>query len=171
MNPFLVRQMAMYSAYHRDGRNRATHFIGIPLIAFSLYIPLAWVPLAGPLTLAGLVFLAVAAFYLWLDWRLSMPLIVLLAAMLVVGEAVAARGSAFGWSVFAAAFVGGWVFQLIGHVFEGRRPALADNLLQALIAPLFLVAETAFALGLRRDLHDAVESRWIEYRAPRATLG
>ena len=45
MNPFFVEQMAMYSAYHRDARNRATHFIGIPAIVFSLFIPLSWVPL------------------------------------------------------------------------------------------------------------------------------
>ena len=25
-------QMAMYTSYHRDSRNRATHFIGIPAI-------------------------------------------------------------------------------------------------------------------------------------------
>src|SRR3546814_17603312 len=46
INPFFVKQMAMYSAYHRDARNRATHFIGIPAIVFAIFIPLHWVPVA-----------------------------------------------------------------------------------------------------------------------------
>ena len=56
-------------------------------------------------------------------------------------------------------FVGGWVFQLVGHVFEGRRPALSDNLFQIFIAPIFLVAEVFFALGLKRDVRRKIEER------------
>jgi len=33
--------MSSYAAYHRDARNRATHFIGVPAIMLSLFIPLA----------------------------------------------------------------------------------------------------------------------------------
>ncbi len=32
----LEDQLAAYAAYHRDARNIATHFIGIPLIVVSL---------------------------------------------------------------------------------------------------------------------------------------
>ncbi len=169
MNRFFVEQMAMYSAYHRNARNRATHFIGIPMIVFSLYVPLAWAPLYTSdgfiLSLGMLVFVAVALFYRWLDRELGSVMALVLLALLLAGEWVARQGSGIGWAVFAIAFVGGWVFQLVGHVFEGRRPALADNLLQALVAPMFLAAEVAFALGLRRDLHDALEARWPAYAA------
>ena len=55
-------------------------------------------------------------------------------------------------AVFAGAFVAGWVVQLVGHAFEGRRPALVDNLLQIFNAPLFLTAEVLFLFGLRQDL-------------------
>jgi len=51
------------------------------------------------------------------------------------------------------------VFQLVGHVFEGRRPALSDNLFQIFIAPIFLVAEVFFALGLKRDVRRKIEER------------
>ena len=37
---FFSQQLAMYSSYHRDPRNRATHFIGIPAIVFSLLVVL-----------------------------------------------------------------------------------------------------------------------------------
>lgn len=169
MNPFFVEQMAMYSAYHRDARNRATHFIGIPAIVFALFIPLSWVPLLSlwggeaVITLATLLWVASGIFYLWLDRRIGGLMVLVGFALLLLAEKVAAMGSMTGWIAFAVFFVGGWVFQLVGHVFEGRRPALADNLLQALIGPMFLVAETVFALGQQKDLHDAVEARWRNY--------
>jgi uncharacterized membrane protein YGL010W len=169
INPFFVRQMAMYSAYHRDARNRATHFIGIPAIVFAIFIPLHWVPLVqlwggeAVISLATALWLVTGGFYLWLDRTIGGIMVLVAFVLMLVAEQVALQGSTTGWIVFAAFFAGGWIFQLIGHVFEGRRPALADNLLQALIGPMFLVAEGVFAAGLRRDLHDAVEARWKEY--------
>lgn len=169
MNPFFVEQMAMYSAYHRDPRNRATHFIGIPSIVFAIFIPLHWVVLAelwggqAVITLATALWLATGIFYLWLDRTVGGLMVLVGFVLMLLAEQVAAMGSTVGWVTFAVFFVGGWVFQLVGHAFEGRRPALADNLLQALIGPTFLVAETVFAAGLRRELHDAVEARWKHY--------
>jgi uncharacterized membrane protein YGL010W len=46
----------------------------------------------------------------------------------------------------------------VGHGFVGRKPALADNLFQIFVAPIFLAAEAAFALGLRHETRDAVEA-------------
>jgi uncharacterized membrane protein YGL010W len=70
-----------------------------------------------------------------------------------------------GLAVLLATFVGGWALQLIGHVFEGRRPALADNLFQIFVAPIFLVAEAAFALGLRRSTQQEVEKLSHRYNS------
>ena len=169
MNPFFVEQMAMYSAYHRDARNRATHFVGIPAIVFALFIPLHWVTLFSlwggetVVTLASLLWFATGMFYIWLDRRIGSLMMLLSFGLLQLAEQVAMMDATTGWIAFAGFFVGGWVFQLVGHAFEGRRPALADNLLQALIGPMFLVAETVFALGQQKDLHDAVEARWQKY--------
>jgi uncharacterized membrane protein YGL010W len=55
--------------------------------------------------------------------------------------------------------VGGWILQFAGHAIEGRRPAFADNLFQIFIAPIFLVAELFFALGLKGDVRERVEAR------------
>ena len=33
----LTQQLTQYAAYHRDRRNIATHFIGIPLLLISCY--------------------------------------------------------------------------------------------------------------------------------------
>jgi uncharacterized membrane protein YGL010W len=47
-----------------------------------------------------------------------------------------------------------WIAQFLGHgKFEGRAPALLDNLVQALfLAPFFVWFEILFTLGYRPDL-------------------
>jgi len=78
--------------------------------------------------------------------------------MLAIAEWIAgSHGSGTAWTVFAIFFIGGWVFQLVGHVWEGRRPALADNLFQAFIGPMFIMAEVLMALGLKQDLKAAID--------------
>ena len=57
--------------------------------------------------------------------------------------------------------------QLVGHAFEGRKPALADNLFQIFIAPIFLCAELFFALGYKPKLHAAVQERALKMRSAR----
>jgi uncharacterized membrane protein YGL010W len=48
------------------------------------------------------------------------------------------------------------MLQLIGHYFEGRRPALVDKLFQIFVAPIFLAAEVSFTLGYKKDLRQKV---------------
>src|ERR671913_2163285 len=40
-NALFRSQLASYASVHRDWRNKATHFVGIPLIVFSLLLILA----------------------------------------------------------------------------------------------------------------------------------
>ena len=58
-----------------------------------------------------------------------------------------------------AIFVISWIAQFIGHgKFEGRAPALLDNLVQALVlAPFFVWMEVLFKLGYRPELKGRVE--------------
>ena len=39
--PRLTQQLAKYAAYHRDRRNIATHFIGIPMIVLAVAVLLS----------------------------------------------------------------------------------------------------------------------------------
>ena len=164
----LEEQMAVYSAYHQDARNKATHFIGVPIIVLSLFIPLAWLraDYGGIAISAGMLLGAIVlAYYVALDFALGLAMVVVFALLLWTGEHIAARGALIGWIWFAVLFVGGWTLQLVGHVFEGRRPALTDNLFQILIAPIFLCAEVFFALGYKPGLHSAVQQRAQRMRA------
>jgi uncharacterized membrane protein YGL010W len=163
-------QMSFYAAYHQDARNKATHFIGVPAIMLSLFTPLAWIRIdAGgvPLT-AAMVFAAmVLVYYFVLDVPLALAMLVVTAALVWVGHQLAGLGTVQGWIWFAVLFVGGWILQLVGHVFEGRKPALADNLFQIFVAPIFLAAEAFFALGYKPQLHQTVQRRAQQMREKR----
>lgn len=157
MNSFFTRQLATYASYHRDARNRATHFIGIPAIVFSILVPLALLRVSG-ISAAMLVALAAVIGWIALDRVIGLAMLVMLVPMLAIAEWIAgSQGSGTAWTVFAICFIGGWVFQLVGHVWEGRRPALADNLFQAFIGPMFIMAEVLMALGLKQDLKAVVD--------------
>jgi uncharacterized membrane protein YGL010W len=164
----IEEQMATYAAYHQDARNKATHFIGVPVIVLSLFIPLSWLrfDLGGvAISAAMLLAAAVLVYYFILDVPLALAMLVLFAALAWLGETIAMLGAAPGWTWFAVLFIGGWILQLVGHVYEGRRPALADNLLQIFVAPIFLAAEVFFALGYKPALHAAVQERARRMRA------
>jgi uncharacterized membrane protein YGL010W len=164
----LEDQMTIYAAYHQDARNKATHFIGVPIIVLSLFIPLAWLRLdiGGVAISAAMLFAAaVIVYYLLLDVPFGLAMLVVFAVLAWIGERIAMLGAVAGWSWFAMLFIGGWILQLVGHVYEGRRPALADNLFQIFVAPIFLVAEAFFALGYKPRLREAVQRRAMEMRA------
>src|SRR5687768_2654165 len=85
----LADQMAFYAAYHQDARNKATHFVGVPLIMLALLIPLSWpgLDLAGlRITAAMLLAVAVLAYYFLLDVPLGLAMLAVLAGLLWLAE-------------------------------------------------------------------------------------
>jgi 2-hydroxy fatty acid dioxygenase len=52
-----------------------------------------------------------------------------------------------------------WLAQFVGHgIFEGRAPALLDNLVQAIfLAPFFVWLEILFAFGYRPELKSRLD--------------
>jgi uncharacterized membrane protein YGL010W len=164
----LEDQMSFYAAYHQDARNKATHFIGVPLIAFSLMIPLGWLRVdAGgfPLSAALLVTSVLLLYYLLLDIPLGIAMAAVFGLMLWGAEPLSQAPWMASLAWFVVLFVGGWALQLWGHVYEGRKPALVDNLFQVFVAPIFLAAEVFFALGYKPGLHAAVQKRAMDMRA------
>ena len=158
----IEEQMSIYAAYHQHARNKATHFIGVPAIILSLFIPLAWIRIdAGGVTItAAMLFAAVVVlYYFFLDVALALAMLVVTGALVWLGHQIAQGGTTQGWIWFALLFVGGWILQLVGHVFEGRKPALADNLFQIFVAPIFLAAEVFFALGYKPQLHRRIQEK------------
>jgi uncharacterized membrane protein YGL010W len=155
----LEQVLTQYAAFHRDRRNIATHFIGVPLIVFAVVLALAQISFGG-IHFGWFAVLAASAYYLWLD----RPLGILMLASLVLCAAVASLVSAktgltAGLVIALVIFALGWAIQFIGHYFEGMKPAFVDDLIGLAIGPLFVAAEGVFMLGMRRELAAHIEAR------------
>ncbi|NQD93980.1 DUF962 domain-containing protein [Pseudomonas sp. CrR25] len=158
----LVEHLSQYAAYHRDRRNIASHFVGIPMIVLAVAVLLSrpGAELAG-LWLAPATLLALVAglFYLRLDLRFGLAMAVLLGLCLWGGALLARHSTALWLSGGLALFVIGWIIQFVGHYYEGRKPAFVDDLMGLMIGPLFVAAEAAFLLGLRPEVEQEVVAR------------
>lgn len=156
----LEEQMSFYLRYHRNPKNKLTHFFGVPLIMFSLFVLLGLVrvPLGEvSISAASVVAVGVLVYYFRLDAVLAVAMTLFTAVLLIAANRVCTLGVTPALAVFAITFVGGWVLQLIGHALEGRKPALVDNFFQVFIAPIFLMAEVFFAFGYKREVAERVE--------------
>ena len=164
----LVEQMSMYAAYHKDATNKAIHFVFVPLIIWSamgLLVQAGSVTVGTlEITLAHVIALVLLAYYLYLDFPLGVAMVFLFTVMLVTVLQVQESMGGTAWLLFLAVFVGSWIAQLIGHAaFEHRKPALADNVLQVFVAPIFVMAEWAFGLGMRKQLHADVQRGMVAH--------
>lgn len=155
--------LAQYAEYHRDRRNIATHFVGIPMIVFGIGVLLARPAFeVGGLTLTP----AWIAFALAAVWWLTrgngvLGLAVSAASIALVGLAhqTAALGTAAWLAWGLGTFVVGWVFQFVGHHYEGRKPAFVDDIAGLLVGPMFVMAEAMFAAGWNAPLLQEIERR------------
>jgi uncharacterized membrane protein YGL010W len=155
--------LSMYAAYHRDRRNIATHFVGIPMIVFAIAVLLARVQVefgAVMLNAAWVVWGLAAVWYLTRGNLVLGGTTALVNGLLTAAAVPLAAGSTaqwLGWGL--GVFVAGWVLQFIGHHYEGRKPAFVDDLVGLLVGPMFVVGEALFALGWGRALLAEIEQR------------
>jgi len=155
--------MVQYAAYHRDKRNIVTHFVGIPMIVFSIGVLLA----RPAFEVGGIVLTPVWIIWaLATAWYLSLGNLALGIAVSVVNGvliylawplAAGSVASWLGWGI--GTFVVGWVIQFIGHYYEGKKPAFVDDLLGLLTGPMFVTAEALFALGWGKPLLAEIEQK------------
>jgi len=151
--------MSQYAQYHRDQRNIATHFVGIPLIVLAIGILLAR-PSIGGITLAWVVWALATV------WYLTRGNLVLGVATSLVNAVLIALAHPFAGMLFAnwlswglGAFALGWIIQFVGHFYEGRKPAFVDDLTGLLVGPMFVVGEWLFAVGWGHELRSEIERR------------
>lgn len=169
MREWFIEQSAMYAAYHRDKRNQITHYIGVPMIVLSLFIIMWGVDLFTVGNITVNLTLAISTLLLSIYSYISLTLGILLIIDFAIGLWIAHWVVGFGGDVQLYSFIGlfivGWVIQFWGHVYEGRKPALFDNLVQIFMAPFFLAAEAMFAMGKLEDLHKEIEAQTHKYEA------
>jgi uncharacterized membrane protein YGL010W len=155
--------LTQYAAYHRDRRNIATHFAGVPMIVFAIILALATIAFpVGPvvITVATATSIVLVAYYLVLDRVLGVTMAIVMFLFCAGASEISARfstGATLGLA--SVIFVVGWILQFLGHKYEGMKPAFFDDAKQLLIGPLFVCAEAFFMLGGRQELRRYVEAR------------
>jgi uncharacterized membrane protein YGL010W len=165
-----------YAQYHRDRRNISMHLIGVPVMVFALGILLSR-PSYGldgwQLSPAWLVFAPLAAWYLTRgQLLLGLAVSAGMAMTLHLAQQWTAANSTSTWLAWGlGSFVLGWLLQLVGHYYEGRRPAFIDDIVNFAVGPMFVVAEALFSLGwnqalLREIEHHAGPSRLRDLAHP-----
>ena len=154
-----TKQLAGYASYHQDERNELTHFIGIPLIVIGVLFVLSWPKFMGQ-PLSVYAFVAFAVLWISMDFLIGGIVVLLSVPFLYLGITWYDPSLSVMWKIIIAVGlqVVGWGFQLVGHAFEGRRPALVDNLFQGLLGPTFLVYEVVHCLGMKQKLKADVDA-------------
>ncbi len=135
----LERYFDEYASYHRDWRNELTHAIGIPLIVLAVLMWTARFPIAQAdgvrINLAlGLVAIA-SALYIPLNLSLGLAMTCALGILYGIGFKVLKNDP---W-IALWLFLGGWVLQFVGHMFEGRRPAFLRNATHLFVGPIYIL--------------------------------
>lgn len=153
--------MVQYARYHRDRRNIATHFVGIPLIVFAIGILLARAQFGIAGHVLSAAWLLWGASTIWYLTRGNLLLGLVTAGVNAVLMALAepfATGPTSAWLAWGiGAFVLGWIIQFVGHYYEGKKPAFVDDLVGLLVGPMFVIGEALFALGWGRGLLAEIE--------------
>ncbi|WOE40296.1 Mpo1 family 2-hydroxy fatty acid dioxygenase [Acinetobacter chinensis] len=166
----LEKLLSQYAAYHLDHKNIYTHFVGIPMIIFSIICltARAGVMVSGfELTLALLLIVLSVIYYLSLDRIFGVIMLVLFSVAYPFAYNIAQWDTVTWLSVSVGIFVVGWVFQFVGHYYEKKKPAFVDDLIGLAIGPLFVLAEFVFLLGFRKDIQQRM---LVEARKQRAEM-
>jgi len=166
--------LTQYARYHRDPRNIATHYVGIPLIAFAIAVLLARLRFdVGTLGIGAelVVWVLVALWYLRQGLNtVTLTTIAATGALVALAHPLGQAPLSTWLLAGVGSFVLGWVFQFVGHYWEGRKPAFVDDLRGLLVGPMFVVAELWFAVGGGQAVHAHIvrEAGPVARQTPRA---
>lgn len=159
----LLAKLSRYQQSHQKLFTKITHLIGVPLIIFALTVVFNWVGITihgvGAAPLTWIMIILLTGYYCLMDWQLGLLTglgLLVLAIISFFWLGVIPTHKSF--YVFLVCFILGWIFQLLGHLIEGRRPALVDNASQIFTAPLFIAVEIAFWCGLKQNLKQKLQS-------------
>ncbi|KAK5987299.1 2-hydroxy-palmitic acid dioxygenase MPO1 [Cladobotryum mycophilum] len=166
----LEKQLTFYGAYHHNSVNIAIHMICVPLILVSAFAMAtytgtlietpSWLTLPYlDLNLGTIFAFLYASLYVLLEPVAGTVLGIFCLGSTALANSYRLENPDTTFQVSLAVHIICWVAQFVGHgAFEGRAPALLDNLVQALfLAPMFVWLEFLFKLGYRKELQSRVE--------------
>mmetsp|Transcript_29457 Transcript_29457/g.88092 ORF Transcript_29457/g.88092 Transcript_29457/m.88092 type:complete len:233 (+) Transcript_29457:251-949(+) len=157
----LAEELSWYASYHSHPVNQLIHLVFVPELLFTVFFFLAYAPPPLGKRCPGLTWPLITAFawsahHVRMDAYVGSLVSLLTVSMALCASGIVRRETVFGRAAkWALAFHAlGWYAQLHpGHkVFEGRKPALLEGLIQALLdAPLFVWYHPVFEMGLYSD--------------------
>jgi uncharacterized membrane protein YGL010W len=168
--PELSKFFVSYGQYHNDMVNKLIHIVCIPSIVFTLTTLLQFTPwymnfdgsenqtlltVNAPM----LVICTLCLLYVNVEKVSGLVSTMVYGLGYLYGRslylvAVENGTTSTFWNISMAIQIVAWVMQFVGHgVFEGRKPALMDNLLLTWVAPDFVTIEILFAFGWKKDMH------------------
>lgn len=168
----LKKNLVFYGAYHREPTNVAIHIACVPVLLATGFLFGSNTPslpvrhplltrLNLPLNLGTLAAVTYSSLYLALSPNVAGASItpIVLGFASVANKLLGKYNSTKVNTIAIGVHVVSWILQFIGHgKYEGRKPALLDNLVQALfLAPLFVWYEVLFKLGFYKQLKKDVE--------------
>jgi uncharacterized membrane protein YGL010W len=171
-----VEQLSTYKSVHLNRKNIRTHFVGVPMIIWSIALLLASFSFeiesayisqyfgveSVSFTLAGILSVGVLIYYLILSFPLGVLAFVLFGPLMWNVHHVV--NMEYHIIIAASVFIIGWVIQFIGHHYEKAKPAFMDDINQLLIGPLFVIAEIYFLLGGDKLLDKNITEKAVEKR-------
>lgn len=176
-----TESFAFYAAYHQHPVNQLMHIITIPIIVFTILTWLAYgsfyePDLTGQSTdminrLLSVNFgIVLIAFYVMVYVVLDVlgGLLFLPCVLILYGGANLFRYYVpYAWAISIALHIIAWIFQFAGHgIWEKRKPALFDSLIQAfLMAPFFIFMELLFRCGYKQEFQEEISRRKYYYMA------
>lgn len=165
----LVEQLSTYKSVHLNHKNVKTHFIGVPLIIWSIAIVLSMVgfELQTDNFTIGITLLSIVSFIVLIYYVILSKTLALLALLFfgpIVYSATWVPATDSPWVVASVAFIVGWIIQFIGHGYEKAKPAFVDDLNQLFIGPLFLLAEIYFKFAGGTDLEQKINQLAVDKR-------
>ena len=171
----LLEALTFYGSYHSEWRNQIVHIIFVPVLVWSGLVIAGGNRVVGPVKITHVMAAAWSAYWIAAEhvigaWCAALVWFFAFTAERWVAQEAATKVGAkavpsetVGRVIRAAlaVHVFSWYMQLHpGHaVFEGRKPALLNGLIQAFMdAPLFVWFEAAFKLGYRPELAASLDA-------------
>lgn len=160
----LRKSFVFYGSYHHNKVNQWIHLLGVPSIfttALALAHPLK---VYGNVSLSDVVAVVYALSFIKMEPTAGLLYAPVIGAMHYIATTILVHDVKLSLLIHSVA----WVSQFVGHgVFEGRKPALFDNLAQSFHAAVFFVwLEFLFMLGykpaLHKELNTLIEKRMAQ---------
>lgn len=156
----LTEQLSAYELQHTNSLNRLTHFIGIPIIIFSLMMLFSWISIdiarVWQISFSWLILACALVYYFMLNIRLAIAATIVMIPFTFIAILIARpTPTHFSFILFLILFVGGWILPFVGHFLEKQKPAFLMSVSQLLIGPLFVLLEALKALGVAKYVYAA----------------